>query len=164
MARDIADPQLHNILFPGPDPDNSPPGFLRDKCEIVADGWYANGVVAKVKTIMRAKIQALMEGRVPDDAEFENLANLPDRADTFDDVGRLFTFDPKQVSNKEMMLATEIRSAIKWSTGWRGLRKEKIEQGKKVAFREKVEVEEEEEEEEREVESEGDGEGEGEED
>ncbi|RJE17690.1 Transcription factor, partial [Aspergillus sclerotialis] len=132
MARDIADPQLHSILFPGPDPDNPPPDFIRDTCEIVTDGWFGNGTVAKVKTIMRAKIQTLIEGRVPDDAEYENVANLPNHAPTVADVSRLFTFDPKKVSNKELLLATEIRSAIKWSPGWRGAekRREEIDEGK----------------------------------
>lgn len=163
MARDIADPQLHSILFPGPDPDNPPPDFIRETCENVTDGWFGNGTVAKVKTIMRAKIQTLIEGRVPDDAEYANLANLPSHAPTVADVSRLFTVDSKKVSHKELLLATEIRSAIKWSPAWRGAKKTREEvDERKVTFSDRAEVEEEEQE--RDMESEGDGEGEGEED
>lgn len=129
MARDLTDPLLHSILFPG-SPDEPPANFLREKCEVVSDGWYGNGAIAKVKTIMRNKIQALIEERVPDDADYARILSFPDHAGTDEDIARFFVFDPKLVSNRDLLLATELRSAIKGSPNWRGVKKEKREGGK----------------------------------
>ncbi|KAJ9316621.1 hypothetical protein DTO271D3_3128 [Paecilomyces variotii] len=116
MICDITDPLLRSILFP-PGP---PPGFLRSTCDILIDGWYGNGTLAKAKTIMRAKVQTLMaENRATDDAEFERIVAFPDHAATEADLAN-FTLDPATASSRETQLATEVRGHIKGSPNWRG--------------------------------------------
>jgi general transcription factor 3C polypeptide 5 (transcription factor C subunit 1) len=112
MISEIQDPQLKEALYP----TEAPEGFLREECEIVADGWYGNGTLGKVKTVMRHKIQALMEGREPNDEEFEKVMRLPDHARCEADFEK-FTFDGEP-SSREMQLATEVRSAIRGSPLW----------------------------------------------
>lgn len=155
MAKDLADPLLHSIVFPpGPEgnPDQSPPNFLRAQCEPISDGWYGNGTIAKVKAIMRNKIQTLIDDRVPDDAEFEKIVAFPNIAHSEEEVARFFSFDPKTVSNRDLVLATEVRSNIKASPNWRGMKKEKKEG--EVDVRKGVEEEEQEQEQESEGEEE----------
>lgn len=116
MAIDIKDPLLANILYP----PQAPPDFLRPECEIVADGWFGNGTLAKVKTIMRAKIQALIEDRTPSDDEFACILPFPDHAFSEADIVH-FTLDPAVASSREITLATEVRSSIKGAAMWRRL-------------------------------------------
>lgn len=133
MACDLADPLLRQVLFPDPEPV----GFLRETCDILCDGWYGNGTLAKAKAIMRNKIVALSDGRVPDNREFERILEFPDHAANEDEVARLFSFDPHQVSNRDLLLATEVRGAIKSAPNWRGMRRERRAEagdGKKVQF------------------------------
>lgn len=127
MATDIHDPLLRSILFP----EHPGGGFLREKCDYISDGWYGNGTLAKVKTIMRYKIQTLAEGRTPDDGDYLKLLTFPNHAADEDEVGRLFSFDPQTVSNRDLLLATEVRAAIKGAPNWRGMRREKREGEKK---------------------------------
>ncbi|EAW14850.1 transcription factor TFIIIC subunit TFC1 [Aspergillus clavatus NRRL 1] len=115
MFCDITDPLLRGILFPS-DP---PPDFLRATCEIAVDGWFGSGTLAKAKTIMRAKIQSLQEGRMPDeDAAFERILALPEHAPPESSLAE-FTLDPVGASSREMQLAADIRAVIKGS--WKGL-------------------------------------------
>lgn len=114
MAIDIKDPILANILYP-PKP---PSDFLRAECEIIADGWFGNGTLAKVKTIMRAKIQTLIEDRTPSDEEFACILPFPDHAFSEADIVH-FTLDPATASSKEITLATEVRASIKGAPMWR---------------------------------------------
>ncbi|KAJ6034354.1 uncharacterized protein N7446_009103 [Penicillium canescens] len=116
MISEIQDPQLKQALYPPPEKSV---GFLREECEIVADGWYGNGTLGKAKTVMRHKIQALMEGREADDSEFWKVMELPDHARSEADFEK-FTFDG-DVSSREMQLATEVRSAIRGSPIWNRL-------------------------------------------
>ncbi|KAI9807123.1 MAG: hypothetical protein M1825_005840 [Sarcosagium campestre] len=51
---DITDPLLAQILATQ---------SLRDECQPSTDGWYHSGTIAKVKGIMKAKLQALQAGR-----------------------------------------------------------------------------------------------------
>lgn len=115
MARDIQDPQLAAVLYPPTPPDT----FLRSTCETIGDGWFGNGTIAKVKTIMRAKIQALIDGHKPADAEFRRVLAFPDHARSEADMVH-FTLD-SDVPSREMMLATEIRSALKSAPAWRSM-------------------------------------------
>lgn len=121
MVCDLADPLLRRVLFPDPAPE----GFLRQECEVLCDGWYGNGTLAKAKTIMRNKIHALAEDRVPDNSEFESILAFPEHATSDEDVARLFSLDPQKVSNRDLLLATEVRGNIRSATNWRGMRKEK---------------------------------------
>ncbi|KAJ5958104.1 uncharacterized protein N7479_005254 [Penicillium vulpinum] len=116
MVGEIKDPQLVNDLFPA-DPG---PGFLRSECDIVTDGWFGNGTLAKAKTVMRHKIQALMEGREPDDQDYVRVMQLPAHAKSEADFP-LFTLDPEVATQKEITLATEVRAIIRSSPVWRKL-------------------------------------------
>jgi general transcription factor 3C polypeptide 5 (transcription factor C subunit 1) len=116
MVGDIEDPQLKAELFP---PDAGP-GFLRSECDVVTDGWFGNGTLAKAKAVMRHKIQALMEGREPDDQDYVRVLRLPAHARSEADFP-LFTLDPEVATPKEITLATEIRAIIRSSPVWRNL-------------------------------------------
>ncbi|KAL2010703.1 hypothetical protein VTN00DRAFT_6510 [Thermoascus crustaceus] len=130
MVCDITDPILRRILFPeGGQPELGhthtnppPPNFLRSTCDIICDGWYGNGTLAKAKTIMRAKIQTLLqEDRPADDAEFVRILAFPDHAAVDDNSMQDFTLDPETATSREMQLATEVRATIKGAPSWRGM-------------------------------------------
>lgn len=114
MACDIKDPLLQSILYP---PD-APPSFLCPECVSISNGWFGNGTMAKVKTIMRAKIAALMEDRVAPDSDFRRILQFPDHASSEADLA-YFTVDPATSSSKEIQYATEIRATIKGAPHWR---------------------------------------------
>ena len=114
MACDIVDPLLKNILYP----PNPPEDFLRPSCEIITDGWFGNGTLAKVKTIMRSKIQTLIEDRNPHDADFWRTVAFPDHAYTEADLG-LFTVPLEGTTSREVAMATEVRASIKGAPLWR---------------------------------------------
>ncbi|OQE35480.1 hypothetical protein PENCOP_c013G06099 [Penicillium coprophilum] len=116
MVGEIEDPQLKADLFPA----NPEPGFLRSECDIVTDGWFGNGTLAKAKAVMRHKIQALMEGREPVDEDYVKVMQLPTHARSEADFP-LFTLDPEVATQKEITLATEIRAIIRGSPVWRTL-------------------------------------------
>ncbi|KAJ5795252.1 Transcription factor IIIC subunit 5 [Penicillium paradoxum] len=116
MIGDIKDPQLVADLYPA-EPEE---GFLRSECEIITDGWFANGTLAKAKTVMRHKIQALMEGREPVDEDYVRIMQLPTHARSEADFS-LFTLDPEVATPKEITLATEVRGVIRGSPMWRRL-------------------------------------------
>lgn len=114
MTTDIKDPLVANTLYP---PDQ-PESFLRSTCDIVTDGWFGNGTLAKAKTVMRAKIQSLIDERQPSDEDFQRLLELPDHAYTEADLAK-FQFDPSVVSTRELTLVAEVRSTIKGAPKWR---------------------------------------------
>lgn len=114
MACDIADPILAKILYP----PNPPEDFLRPECEIVTDGWFGNGTLAKVKTIMRQKIQTLIEDRQPHDSDFRRIVAFPDHAYTEADLA-LFTVPLEGTTSREVSMATEVRASIKGAPLWR---------------------------------------------
>ncbi|KAJ5517748.1 Transcription factor IIIC, subunit 5 [Penicillium expansum] len=116
MIGEIQDAQLQADLYP---PDAGP-GFLRSECDIVTDGWFGNGTLAKAKIVMRHKIQALMEGREPVDEDYTKIMQLPAHARSEADFP-LFTLDPDVATQKEISLATEVRAIIRGSPVWRNL-------------------------------------------
>ncbi|EAW24377.1 transcription factor TFIIIC subunit TFC1 [Aspergillus fischeri NRRL 181] len=113
MFCDITDPLLRSILFPDP----QPPGFLRDTCEIAVDGWFGSGTIGKARTIMRAKVQSMLDGRAADEHEFARVLRFPDHVAPDSSLAD-FTLDPEGTSSREMQLATDIRASIKAS--WKG--------------------------------------------
>ncbi|KAH1434284.1 hypothetical protein LV164_003795 [Aspergillus fumigatus] len=113
MFCDITDPLLRSILFPDP----QPPGFLRDTCEIAVDGWFGSGTIGKARTVMRAKVQSMLDGRVADEREFARVLRFPDHVAPDGSLAE-FTLDPEGTSSREMQLATDIRASIKAS--WKG--------------------------------------------
>jgi general transcription factor 3C polypeptide 5 (transcription factor C subunit 1) len=116
MFCDITDPLLRSILFPN-DPNPPPPAFLRPTCEIAVDGWFGSGTIGKARTVMRAKVQAMMEGRAADDRDFVRLLAFPDHVAPDSSLAD-FTLDPEGTSSREMQLATDIRASVKAS--WKG--------------------------------------------
>ncbi|PYI35918.1 RNA polymerase III transcription factor IIIC subunit [Aspergillus indologenus CBS 114.80] len=118
MYCDIQDPILRNILFPAGDGTPPPQGFLRDQCDVLTDGWYGNGTLAKFKTIMRHKVLGLLDDRATDDAEFEQILTLPDFA-TPESINTDFWLDPATATSKSTMMATEIRAIIKSAPAFR---------------------------------------------
>ncbi|KAL4978878.1 RNA polymerase III transcription factor IIIC subunit-domain-containing protein [Aspergillus desertorum] len=121
MFCDITDPLLQGILNPpnGTRNDQPPPGFLREECDIATDGWYGNGTMAKMKTIMRHKILAMYEGRPPaKDEEYEPILGFPDHASPETGL-REFWLDPEGATSMATALATEVRSMIKAAPAWR---------------------------------------------
>ncbi|KAJ5907170.1 uncharacterized protein N7473_004086 [Penicillium subrubescens] len=114
MACDITDPILSNILYP----PNPPEDFLRPTCEIITDGWFGNGTLAKVKTIMRYKIQTLIEDRQPHDSDFRRIIAFPDHAFTEADLA-LYTVPMEGTLSREVTMATEVRASIKGAPLWR---------------------------------------------
>lgn len=114
MVCDIKDPLLESIL----NPPNATSKFLRPKCETIQDGWFGNGTLAKLKTIMRTKIQTLIDDRLPSDQDFSCIMPFPDHASTESDLVQ-FTLDPTVVSNREIALATDVRAGIKGAPLWR---------------------------------------------
>ncbi|PLB42254.1 transcription factor TFIIIC subunit TFC1 [Aspergillus candidus] len=132
MFCDIEDPLLRRILFP--EEQQSPShqiraGFLREKCDILSDGWYGNGTLAKAKMVMRAKILALLGEREADDADFAQLLTLPDHAASPEALAEGFSLDPRVASARDLMLATEVRSTIKSSAAWRAMVRGRGERG-----------------------------------
>ena len=139
MICDIADPYLKNLLYPPESVD--PETYLRDTCDIVSDGWYANGLLAKVKIIMRSKIASLIEDIQPSNEDFAQVATFPNFARSDSDLNEIFQLDPRTSTAKEIGLATEIRAAIKSAPTWiRGIRDDEPvspeKKGKAVQFEE----------------------------
>ncbi|KAG4440601.1 hypothetical protein IFR05_003918 [Cadophora sp. M221] len=66
---DITVPLLVNLMEDAP---------YRDKCEILTDGWYCNGTIAKFKGIMKTKLIAVKAKREVADSEFEAALAIPD--------------------------------------------------------------------------------------
>ncbi|KAJ5182485.1 RNA polymerase III transcription factor subunit [Penicillium capsulatum] len=114
MATDIKDPLLVNALYP----PNAPESVVRSTCDIVTDGWFQNGTLGKVKTVMRAKIQSLIDDREPSDADFQRVMALPDVAHTEADLVN-FQLDPSVASPREISLVAEVRASIKGAPKWR---------------------------------------------
>ncbi|GMG34488.1 unnamed protein product [Aspergillus oryzae] len=114
MFCDITDPLLRSIVFPA----EEAPGFIRETCDTISDGWYGSGTLAKLKLIMRHKILGLIEERIPDDQDFARILSFPDYA-TPENVNTAFTLDASVVSTKELTMATEIRAMIKGTPSWR---------------------------------------------
>ncbi|KAK0123770.1 tau 95 subunit of transcription factor TFIIIC [Cadophora gregata] len=66
---DITVPLLVNLMEDAP---------YREKCEILTDGWYCNGTIAKFKGIMKTKLVAVKARREVADSEFEPALAIPD--------------------------------------------------------------------------------------
>ncbi|KAL4904468.1 hypothetical protein BDW74DRAFT_179045 [Aspergillus multicolor] len=114
MFCDIVDPLLQGIMEPVPRPE----GFVREECDIATDGWYGNGTMAKMKTIMRHKILAMYEGREPaSDEEYAVICSFPDHASPATGLGG-FWLEP-DAGSLLTGLATEVRSMIKAAPSWK---------------------------------------------
>ena len=116
---DVTDPLLRRLLAT----DN-----LRTTCEVSlrrpahsvnlltttttnqtrCDGWYHNGLWAKIKTIFKEKARCLLSGKeVPSDVDFRRIVDLPD---IIDERTRQQALLPREASSWEVELASEIRT------------------------------------------------------
>ncbi|KAJ5908630.1 tau 95 subunit of transcription factor TFIIIC [Penicillium taxi] len=118
MPCDIKDPILEKIFYPPDDPNIREP-HIRSTCEIIQDGWFGNGTLAKVKTIMRTKIQALVDDTELDDGDFEGLLAFPSHANDEKDIQQYFHIDPEKAPAQTIQYATEIRAMMKSAPIWR---------------------------------------------
>jgi general transcription factor 3C polypeptide 5 (transcription factor C subunit 1) len=66
---DISDPLLHRLITTAP---------FRDCCDNACDGWFTNGALAKIRSIMRTKLDAIQLGREVTDGDFEITLEAPD--------------------------------------------------------------------------------------
>jgi general transcription factor 3C polypeptide 5 (transcription factor C subunit 1) len=116
MVCDIVDPIIKELLYP----TNPAPDFLRSECDPVSDGWYGSGTLAKVKTIMRQKINALtQQHREPADSEYECILGFPDHHAADDPSLEAFYVNPETATPRELMLATEVRTTLKGAANWK---------------------------------------------
>ena len=70
------------------------------------DGWYQNGTMAKVKTIMKEKVNGLRSGRQTSTVDLAKLLALPD---IITDTNRTHAQVPRGATSREVELASEIR-------------------------------------------------------
>lgn len=90
--------------------------------QITAHGWYHNGTLAKLKTIMKWKIRSLFKGEVIDDAIFDRIKKLPERMSSDGKKTEMMLLqdagDGPAQYKQELEIAAEIR-ALAISTGGR---------------------------------------------
>ena len=122
MLCDITDPELSRVLFPEKynNNNNNNNNFLRPACEIYSDGWYDLATLSKVRTVMRAKIQLMLEDKAPNNSDdFAPILSLPDHVDFSDPDLTAFSLDSTTSTPRQLQLATELRAAIRGSATWR---------------------------------------------
>jgi hypothetical protein len=54
---------------------------LREKCEVQCDGWFLNGRMAKVRSVMRTLISAIRLGREMTEEDFKTTLAFPDHVE-----------------------------------------------------------------------------------
>ncbi|KAK2794585.1 tau 95 subunit of transcription factor TFIIIC [Onygenales sp. PD_12] len=126
MICDITDPLLARILAPP-----TPPATGTLECDIASSGWYGNVILAIAKTVMRAKIQHLLEhNRQMDDGDFLPLLEFPERVGGDEEIGRVLVCKGRGggvgvgVGARSVQLATEVRAMVRGAPGWKGVRRE----------------------------------------
>ncbi|EEH05279.1 transcription factor tfiiic complex a box associated subunit sfc1 [Histoplasma capsulatum G186AR] len=136
MICDITDPILARLLSPPtpaqPSPSAEPtsptPAPSPWPCDILSSGWYGNVTLAVAKTIMRAKIQHMLEtGTTPPaamEADFAPLLAFPARVGGDAEVGRRCAVDAtaatkagQRVSARCLSLAAEVRAMVRGAPG-----------------------------------------------
>lgn len=90
--------------------------------QITGHGWYHNGTLAKLKTIMKWKIRNLFKGEVLDNALFDRIKKLPNKVNSDGKKTEMMLLEgagdgPAQYK-QELEIAAEIR-ALAISTGAR---------------------------------------------
>ncbi|PGH01395.1 hypothetical protein AJ79_07936 [Helicocarpus griseus UAMH5409] len=117
MICDITDPIVARVLTPPP-PEQAP-----TSCDIFSSGWYGNVTLAVAKTIMRAKIQYMLEfGSTPPSAwerEFEPLLAFPAHVRGDEEVGRKLTIggEAGRVNSRCLAWAAEVRAMVRGAPG-----------------------------------------------
>ncbi|KAL8838617.1 MAG: hypothetical protein Q9170_002063 [Blastenia crenularia] len=85
---------------------------LRDECHILSDGWYTNGLWAKIKVIMKAKITAVLAGHGDKEQLDNELLQLHQKIPDVltDDNRSQALFDKNAVSARMMKWAEAVRT------------------------------------------------------
>lgn len=96
---DVTDPLLKSIF------DTE---AIQTECDVHQFGWYHNGTLCKARAIMRDKMDYLFRGTEPPQAEYEKVAQMPDRI-TRDKLAETY-LDDTEVGAKATALAIEVRS------------------------------------------------------
>jgi hypothetical protein len=66
---DISDPLLERLIKTAP---------FRQSCDNACDGWFTNGALAKIRSIMRTKLDVIQLGKKVTDEEFAVTLEFPD--------------------------------------------------------------------------------------
>ncbi|EHL01451.1 putative Transcription factor tau subunit sfc1 [Glarea lozoyensis 74030] len=66
---DISDPLLERLIKTAP---------VRQSCDNACDGWFTNGALAKIRSIMRTKLDVIQLGKEVTDEEFAVTLEFPD--------------------------------------------------------------------------------------
>lgn len=101
---DLDDEQIKPLV-------NIPDLYLRPECESRYFGWYASGTLAKIRIILKAKVDSLLKGNVLDPKKLEMFLKLPDE------------YDPNSTNrfNAGFMPSGLDRSLYEWATAYRNI-------------------------------------------
>ncbi|PIA91825.1 Transcription factor tau subunit sfc1 [Cercospora beticola] len=103
---DVVDPVVYKLLQTED---------LPTECDVYQWGWYHNGTMAKVRTIMKDKMRYLFAKQEPPHADYEVIARLPDKL-TKENI-KDAVLSPREYNNHCMLMATEVRNIVKSGDG-----------------------------------------------
>ncbi|KAI5365495.1 putative transcription factor IIIC subunit 5, HTH domain-containing protein [Septoria linicola] len=103
---DVQDPVVYKLL----QTDDLP-----TECDVYQWGWYHNGTMAKVRTIMKDKMRYLFAKQEPPHADYEVIARLPDKLSKANIKQAVLS--PREYNNHCMLMATEVRNIVKSGDG-----------------------------------------------
>lgn len=107
---DITDPLLRSMLEKS---------RLRDECHQISDGWYANGTMAKVRVVMKAKLGMILAGNLDDVIRNDELVELCRRIPDVLTVENRSEAILNNGSKRMIALAERVRSAATKPDGGR---------------------------------------------
>ncbi|ODH12645.1 hypothetical protein ACO22_08059 [Paracoccidioides brasiliensis] len=121
MICDIKDPILAKLLKPRTSQSSLD---SKNACDILSSGWYGNVTLAVAKTIMRAKIQHMLEFNTTPafEEDFAPLLRFPERVGGDEEVARKCVVGGGgggggSVSSRCMSLAAEVRAMVRGAPG-----------------------------------------------
>ena len=88
---------------------------MRSVCDQRYFGWFPNGRMAKIRIILKQKIDYLMKDRVIDDSIFDRLLSWPDNVTSQSADGDFFM--PRGSSREEFVWASFYRSTVRTEEG-----------------------------------------------
>jgi general transcription factor 3C polypeptide 5 (transcription factor C subunit 1) len=114
---DLADPFLRSLV-------DVPDIYIRPQCETRYFGWYNNGTIAKIRVILKAKVDALSSGESVDETALAKFSNLPDCWDSTEGAATndqtldpVTAYLPKDAGKKELEWASAYRSICRTVAG-----------------------------------------------
>lgn len=110
---DITDPVTRRLI----DTDN-----LREECDVGSWGWYYNGTLAKIRTLMRDKMLRLLDKRpLLSDEQYEVIATLPDKVSST----RQCALDP-DIHHRDVVILAETVGDQAMKQSLQGKRSKKV--------------------------------------